>query len=79
MGRHGKAKGGHDQGQVVIDHGKDDERSTLTEGGGCTLSRAPKPREAITNRNQTIVDGSGGRELNHLDENFRMSERVMGR
>ena len=72
MGRQGKAREGHDQGQVVIDHGKDDERSTLTEGGGCTLSRAPKPREAITNRNHFNVDGSGGRELNNLDEDFRM-------
>ena len=68
----GKQREGHDQGQVVIDHGKDDERRTQTEGGGCTLSRAPKPREVITYRNQITVDGNGGRESINSDENFRM-------
>ena len=68
----GKQRGGHDQGQVVIDHGKDDERRTLTEGGGCTLSRAPKLREVRTYRNHFNVDGSGGRDFNNLDEDFRM-------
>ena len=72
MGAAGESEVGHDQGQVVIDHGKDDERSTLTEGGGCTLSRAPKPREVITYRNQINVDGNGGRESINSEENFRM-------
>ena len=72
MGAAGKSEVGHGRGQVVHDHGKEDERSTLTESGGCTLSRAPKPRESITNRNQITVDGNGGREFNYPDENFRM-------
>ena len=50
--------------------------------GGCTLSRpkigdrimsqsAPKQRKPITSRNHYIVDGTGGRESNNLDENFQ--------
>ena len=66
----GKRRGGHDQGQEVIDHGKVEERSTHTVSGGGTLSRAPMQR-LITSRNQFHVEGLGGIESNYLDESFQ--------